>query len=193
MKRAVVVAVVVVAILTLAIAASAQVVKPNIIKAGGTWPTKSEVRDATDSLWLYAGYERIVAEMPDSRSDVTVEIGWTEGSGETYDSPILEQAKLAVVDKVKIEGRIIPVLVNWRQHAANDDMASTGFFYGIGAGAYFIRGETDGYSSSKTKFGLAPFVGIEGETWQGEMKYNFVGKYEGVRVDNLLLTFGYRF
>lgn len=193
MKRAVVVAVVVVAILTLAIAASAQVVKPNIIKAGGTWPTKSEVRDATDSLWLYLGYERIVAEMPDSRSDVTVEIGWTKGSGEVYGSPNYVGAKLAVVDEVEVDGRIIPVLVNWRQHAANDEMASTGFFYGIGAGAYFLKGEADGYSESKTKFGLAPFVGIEGENWQGELKYNFVGKFEGIRVDNLLLTFGYRF
>lgn len=180
MKRTILMAMVVLAIATLVVAASAEpIYKPNIIKIGGTWPTNGDVRDATQSIWFYAGYERVLSEMPDSRSDITAEVGWTRASGE-YDGD-------------DYEARAIPILVNWRQHAANDGMGSSSMFYGVGAGAYLFRGEEDGDSMSKTKFGIAPFVGVEGANWQVELKYHFIGKIEDVRVDNLLLTAGFRF
>lgn len=157
------------------------IANPNIIKVGIFRPTKSDVRDLTRSSYWDVGYERIIQEMPDSHSDVTVSVDWaesshTDGSG------------------IKHKGRMIPLLVNWRQHAATNGESSTSFYYGIGAGVYFLDGpNASGTSTTATRLGVAPLVGIEGRSWNAELKYHITGKAGESNMSGLAVTVGYRF
>lgn len=155
---------------------------PNTIKIGLTRPQDGFARDTFSNVWLNVGYERVLRQMPDGTSDITAEVSWFQ------DSVTAGGAKYTV--------RTIPILVNWRKHAANRGEASTSFYYGAGAGFYLgraHRGGSNPASNSETRLGIAPFVGVEGQNWQAELKYHITGDLAELNMGGLAATVGYRF
>ncbi len=165
-----------------AVAQSVTTPTPNIIKAGIFWPSKTEVRDATSSTWWNVGYERTVANMPASRSAVTAEVGYMHGTGTEAGT--------------RTRAYMIPVLVNWKQSLGTGASRSTNLYYGVGAGVYFQSAKRTGVitdSTSQTRIGIAPLVGIEGRQWIFELKYHFIPKILGISQNGLSVDVGWKF
>ncbi len=148
--------------------------KPNTVKLGIFMPSNGDVKDATKDVWFNAAIERVIADVPDSASDITCELGYMRAKGDG-------DYKL----------RNIPLTLNWRVHAPQSMAGGSSLYYGLGAGPNFIRAE-DGSSDSLVKLGGAAFVGIENKDWMCELKYNYVKAWDK-NVGGLIATVGYRF
>ncbi|MCC6444787.1 MAG: hypothetical protein IT210_15170 [Armatimonadetes bacterium] len=145
------------------------------VKLGFFRPQDGDVRNATGDTWFAAGVDYTFMEMPTTRASVSLE--WAQHS----------------VDGGG-DARIIPLTVNysWKQEAAEGGMNQ--FYYGAGAGLYFVRAKGGGSTTSETKFGVQIHGGVDfGQMWFAELKYAFVGKIEGVNPGGLFLYVGKRF
>lgn len=190
MKRLLICSAVAVLVLSVATGALAQGwfnvmnAKPNTVKLGLGYPTNSDIRDETSDFWLYLAYERVINEMPQNNSDITLEAAWANTS----------------------EVSVIPITVNWRQH--NRDGRT---YWGLGLGAFFVNPDIDveeddevlagtelaqfdgdGDLDNTTVLGYAGFFGWMSEDWQAELKYYYARAY-GENVGSLTASVGYRF
>jgi len=167
--------------LCLAAVASAQygepVKNPFGVKLGLFMPQEGDVRDVTSDTWFAAGLDYIFQEtqMPAARASVSLE--WSQHS---------------------IDGggdaRIIPLTANYSWKAKTTEESMSRFFYGLGAGLYFIRVKDNGDTSSETKFGAQIHAGVEfAESWYIELKYAFVSKVHGVNPGGFFAFVGKRF
>lgn len=165
--------------------------KPNSIKAGIFWPSDGDLRDETDDIWFQAAYERVIAEMPESNSDITVEAAWTEnGSG-------------------NVDVRAIPVTINWRQHGVPSSENGGAFYWGAGIGLAWMKadfdepdGDTVGDvelaqfdgdgSESTTRMTYSAFIGQNYESWLWEVKYRYT-PLSGENAGGIFGSVGLRF
>lgn len=144
--------------------------KPNTIKAGVFYPLDSDVRDATEDIWITLGYERVIAEMPESASELTAGADW------------LFQSDLD----------IIPLTLNWRMYSGGATGVK-GTYYGAGIGAYMVSGSGPAAGYDVTRLGYNAFVGMPlNKDLTLELKYHYV-KAGGDNVGGLAATVGWKF
>lgn len=143
---------------------------PNTVKVGGVYPWDSAVREATDDIWFYGAYERVIREKPEDFMDVTFEIG------------VLNHSDLVVV----------PITLNWRQFIPDDSLLNPEYYWGAGFGAYSVDSKIAGLGGDTTKLGANIFVGMQRERWLAELKYHYA-KAGDDQVGGILATIGIRF
>lgn len=167
--------------------------KPNSIKAGIFWPSDGDLRDETDDIWFQIAYERVISEMAESNSDITLEAAWSEnGSG-------------------NVDVRTIPITINWRQHGVPSSENGGAFYWGAGFGLALIKADIDeqvaveapgsieltqfdgdGGSESTTRMTYSAFVGQNYESWLWEVKYRYT-PLAGENIGGIYGSVGFRF
>lgn len=145
------------------------------LKIGVLLPNQSNTRTFTGSTHFNAEADIAVPNLGQGRTYAT--IGYSQGSK--------HGGKL----------RSIPLTLTRIFSPPNPVSGVTGnVYFGLGAGAYFLRASGGGVSESKTRLGGFGVVGYNfPNPFFVEAKYQFVGKVAGVSPTGLALMVGRRF